>query len=231
MTLCYYEPNRERGNGTWFVDRQAGPTAYRSPYRTDSTVKKNKPYQNQDARRAGSALTDVRQRGSARAPGHGRRAIAPRKGPLCASRKPARSAACTHQTHRLPPQQQEPACAHNTAAASPSRLLGAQESTRDTITTVQSDGRKHPHDERQQALTPSSPSPASSCLVPFFSAPFHRNQGKRHHRRNRSTRSPPGRQPEASWGTSRGCQAFLSHNVTHCHTEPHVSHNIVQFHR
>ena len=127
-------------------------------------------YQNQDARcaAAGSALTDVRQRGSARAPGHERRAIAPRKGPLCASRKPARSAACTHQTHRLPPQQQEPACAHNTAAASPSRLLGAQESTRDTITTVQSDGRKHPHDERQQALTPSSPSPASSCLVPFL---------------------------------------------------------------
>ena len=77
-----------------------------------------------------SALTDVRQRGSARAPGHGRRVIAPRKGPLCASRKPARSAACTHQTHRLPPQQQEPACAHNTAAASPSRLLGAQESAR-----------------------------------------------------------------------------------------------------
>ena len=174
-------------------------------------------YQNQDARcaAAGSALTDVRQRGSARAPGHGRRAIAPRKGPLCASRKPARSAACTHQTHRLPPQQQEPACAHNTAAASPSRLLGAQESTRDTITTVQSDGRKHPHDERQQALTASSPSPASSGLVPFFSAPFHRNQGKRHHRRNRSTCSRPGRQPEASWGTSRGCQAFLSHNITH----------------
>ena len=79
---------------------------------------KKKTYQNQDARRAGSALTDVRQRGSARAPGHERRAIAPHKGPLCASRQPARSAACTHQTHRLPPQQQEPACAHNTAAGS-----------------------------------------------------------------------------------------------------------------
>ena len=102
------------------------------------------------------------------------------------------------------------------------RCRATAESTRMTSGSRRS---PHPHPLRH---------PLASC--PSFSAPFHRNQGKRHHRRNRSTCSRPGRQPEASWGTSRGCQAFLSHNVTHCHTlphvvthchtEPHVSHNI-----
>ena len=63
--------------------------------------------------------------------------------------------------------------------------------------------------------------PHHRCLVPFFSAPFHRNQGKRHHRRNRSTCSRPGRQPEASWGTSRGCQHILITQYHTNHTVPH----------
>jgi hypothetical protein len=173
-------------------------------------------------------------------------------GPLHHARD--RSALAESQPDQQPVRTRLTGCRHNSrnqlvhttqqlGAASPSRLLGAQESTRDTITTVQSDGRKHPHDERQQALTPSSPSPASSCLVPFlFGAvsPKPRKTTSSTQPLDSAAPPPPGRQPEASWGTSRGCQAFLSHNVTHCHTlphvvthchtEPHVSHNFTEAH-